>query len=140
MSRRRPELIRRHAAVEKVVRKYQGKPCDFREADCIRMARTLLIALGHRPPKLPAYSSLLGARKALKAKGFDTVEALLDSLLPRIPMARLLPGDLLVVPGEDDGIDAVWMALGVNRAFGWHADAEGAVAIEPRQVKAAFRG
>jgi hypothetical protein len=132
------ELLRRHAAVEAAVAKYRGKPLDYRNADCIRMARTVLVKLGHKPAKLPRYSNLLGARRALKAKGFDTIDSLLGSMLPRIAPSSALPGDLLVVEG-DSGLDCIWIALGGGRGLGWHVDAQEAVIVSIEKVKAAYR-
>jgi len=116
--KRVPESIRRERALTFVAAKYKGRRCDFARADCIRMARSLLVKLGRRPPPLPRYSSGLGARKALKAAGHASVTGLLDSMLRRIPPAMMRLGDLAAVPGKD-GIEAVFAYAGGNKYFGW---------------------
>ncbi|MFN3388480.1 MAG: DUF6950 family protein [Allosphingosinicella sp.] len=134
----RAPLLRRHAALEKLVRKYRGKPCDFESADCIRMIRALLVSLGHRPPKLPRYRSRAGAIRALRRAGFDNVEQLLDSLLlTRIPPAAMLPGDIAVMDDED-GIGAAVVLID-HKVMGWHQDHAECVMIIPHQLRAAWR-
>lgn len=139
--KRLPELIRRQRALAHVMAKYRGKPCDFATADCVRMARTMLVKMGHRGlPKLPRYSTLIGAKRALTKAGFADVHAMLDAVLPerRIAPAAMLPGDLMVVPGED-GLGAIWVNVGNARALGWHQDAEEAVIVAPSHIEAAWR-
>lgn len=122
--------------MEKVHRKYRGRALDFRDADCIRMVRTYLVALGHRPPKLPKYGSLMGAKRALKTAGFDTVEALLDSILPRRPAPAFRQfGDLVLMAG-DQGLDSVTICIG-HKVMGWW-EGECRTDIIPIEVKAAY--
>lgn len=126
----KPELIRRHEAVDKVARKYRGRPCDFREADCVRMVRTLLVAMGHRGlPQLPRYSTAAGAARALKKAGFDNIEALFDSLLVRIPPATMRDGDIVVAPSAD-GLGSAFIKVG-HKIMGWREDAAECVMIVP---------
>jgi hypothetical protein len=77
-------------------------------------------ALGHRPPTVPRFRSALTARRALSAAGFDTLEQLLDSLLPRIAPAAMWPGDLALLAGEPP-FDAIVIAAG-GKVLGWHED------------------
>lgn len=134
-----PDLLRRQRALARVMTKYRGRPLDWAQADCVRMARTLLVAMGHRVPKLPRYATLPGAARALKATGHDSVEALLDGLLPRIAPAAMLPGDLALMEG-DGAFDAIALCLG-QKLWGWHQDNALAepVVMTPRAVKAAYR-
>lgn len=134
-----PDLLRRQRALDKVVAKYRNRRLDFRTADCIRMARTHLVALGHRPPVLPRYSNGKGALRALRQAGFDSIEQLLDSLLPKIPAARALPGDFILLEGEpDDHLDAVTISMG-RKVMGWHGETETCVMMTPLLIKAAYR-
>jgi hypothetical protein len=140
-----PDLLRRYAALEKTAAKYEGEELDFRQADCVRMARSHLVAMGHRKLlKLPRYTSHLGARRALKEAGFASIEAMLDATLPRIPPARILLGDLALVRGgqpgnEDEESDldsiAIW---GGQKFLGWW---EGRFVrnLIVTEVKAAYR-
>lgn len=129
------DVIRRQKALEATMEKYRGKALDFKTADCVRMARFHLIQMGHKVPKLPRYQSSVGAIRALKAAG--GMVAILDSFLPQIPYARMLPGDLAVLEGEDD-MDAVVICVG-HKVMGWHQDADTLVNIIPNQIKAAWR-
>jgi hypothetical protein len=138
VSRPLPDLNRRHRALEKTLAKYRGRPRDWKTIDCVRMLRSHLVAMGHKKvPKLPRYSSALGAKRALKAAGFATIAEMIDSILPRIAPAMALPGDVLLVRG-DEGFDAVTLSLG-HKAFGWHEEAEGAVVLVLHEIEGAWR-
>lgn len=136
-ARKLPELIRRERALKKVVTKYQGRPIDFTDVDCIRMVRTLLVAMGNRPPKLPRYRSRAQAIRALKQAGFANVTELLDSLLVRIPPARMRPGDIAVMLDED-GIGAAVANVGNGKVFGWMEGGAPASAITAHRVECAW--
>lgn len=114
------DLPARTAATQKTLAKYRGKPFEWGQSDCLRMARSQLVALGHRPPKLPRYSSEITAIRQLKKAGFDSVDALLGSMLPEIDPARRLPGDLGTVRGEGK-IGAIVVCAG-GKWLGWLAD------------------
>lgn len=133
-----PELVRRQRALAYAVEKYRGRAADFRSADCVRMARTLLVRRGHRPPALPRYASQAGALRALKQAGFDDLTALFDSVLPRIAPAAMLSGDIgvMAAPG---GIGAAVLYVGNGRVFGWHEDAAEAVMMDAERIDAAWR-
>jgi hypothetical protein len=86
---------------------------------------------------LPKYRDAGGAVSALKAMGHRTLEELLDSLLPRIPPASALPGDLVLLEGEPP-FDCVTVSLG-RKVLGFHQDAEGAEVLKVYQLKGAWR-
>lgn len=135
---RKPDLVRREQALTKTLGKYRDKPFVWGVTDCVLMLRSHLIAMGHRKvPKVPEYETALGAKKALKAAGFESVEAMLDSLLPRIAPAQALPGDVLALQGED-GLDAVMVSVGY-KAAGWQQEVEGMAIVIPLEVKGAWR-
>ncbi|MGZ8286146.1 MAG: DUF6950 family protein [Allosphingosinicella sp.] len=123
-------LLRRRAAIEAMRARYGNQRFDWAEADCWRMVRFHLRQLGHRPPATPRYNTALGAKRALKAKGFDSMAEALDSLLPRIAPAAMLPGDIAAVEGTE-GLDALVIGVG-HKVFGWHEEAETPVFIIPR--------
>lgn len=129
------ELERRKEALEKTLAKYRDKPICWGKHDCIHLARFHMIQMGHMPPPLPQYRSLLGARKALEKAG--GLIAVFDSLLPSIAPARMLPGDVAVMEGED-GIDAAVVCVGTKVA-GWHGDHETIVNMTPLALKGAWR-
>jgi hypothetical protein len=108
----------RTAALEKTLRKYRGKPFKWGETDCVKMARSHLRLMGHKPPPIPRYYSAIGARRALAETGCDTLAELLDLYLPRIAPAAMLPGDLAMLPGEPP-FDAVVIALPGGKVACW---------------------
>ena len=134
-------LVRRQAALQDVLNRFRDVPCDFKRGDCVRLMRAMLVALGHQPPPLPCYRTLTGGKRALTKMGFEDVPALLDSLLPRIPWSRLLPGDVVVMlDGEESwgkGAGAVW--IGNGKALGWHPSVSGAAILIPNRIEAAWR-
>lgn len=135
---KKPDLVRREQALGKTLAKYRRKPFVWGETDCVLMLRSHLVAMGHRKvPKVPEYGTALGAKKALKAAGFESVEAMLDSLLPRIAPAMALPGDVLALQGEE-GLDAIMISVGY-KAAGWHETTDGMAIVIPLEVKGAWR-
>jgi hypothetical protein len=102
------------------------------------MAHAHLLAMGHKPPRVPPYSSSVGAARALKRSGFTSMEALFDSLLPRIAPAEMLPGDLALIEGEPP-FDSCVICVGV-KVMGWHQQADRLVNMTPHSIKAAWRG
>lgn len=130
------DLERRRIATEATKAKYDGMALDFCSADCARMIRYHLLQMGHQPPALPRYRSLIGARRAMKDTG--GIIAVLDSFLPRIAPARMLLGDVAVGAGE--GGEAGWICVGF-KMMGWHQDHEFPVSmtITLNDVTAAWR-
>lgn len=134
-----PELVRRQRALEQTMAKFRGRPFDWRGADCLTMLRFHLVKLGHKSlPKIPPYRDALGARRALEKAGFGSMEALLDSLLPRIAPARALAADVMLMGSDGEPLDAVVISVG-QKVFGFHEDAVGAVVITPAAIKGAWR-
>ncbi|MBM3927309.1 MAG: hypothetical protein FJ335_02465 [Sphingomonadales bacterium] len=118
-------LDQRVAATERAVARFRGKPfCWRNRRTCIHVARAQARALKHRPPAIPDFRSPVGARRALRDAGFETMEALLDGLFPRIPPAAMWVGDLALVPGSD-GFDAIAVAAGNGTLLMYHEGAEG---------------
>lgn len=90
------DLAQRVEATEKVVARFRGRAFDWRgRQTCIHLARAQARALGHRPPSIPDFRSSRGAKTALKATGHATLEALLDSLFPRIAPAAMWVNTLI---------------------------------------------
>lgn len=136
-----PELEWRRQATEATLARYRNKPFDWATGvTCVHMARFQLRNMGHRPPSLPRFRGALGAKKAMKERGWPSVSAMLDSMLPRIPPAAMLLGDLAVVEG-DAGMDSIMVCAGPQRLFGWREDAEGLVvlSVQMSEVSGAWR-
>ena len=129
------DLERRRIATETTLAKYRGRTLDYCSADCIRMSRYHLLQMGHKPPPLPRYRSLIGARRAyLQAGGLI---AAFDAILPRIPYSRMLTGDIAVLEG-DGGMDAAVICVG-HKVIGWNEGSEQLVNLIPLEIKAAWR-
>ena len=134
------ELLRRQKATEATLAKYRQRELDWRDrSSCVHMARYHLRQMGHRPPPMPDIRSALGAKRALKKKGWADVPEMLDAVLPgaRIPPLAMLLGDLAVVRGEG-GLDAILLHAG-NEALGWHEDGSGMVPMIVREYVGAWR-
>lgn len=134
----KPDMLRRNAALQKTADKYRGKPFVWGKFDCVKMARSHLVAMGHRGlPKVKPYKSAVGAKSSLKAARHKDLESLFDSILPRIAPAEMLPGDLALMQG--DGLfDAVTICVG-RKQLGWFEGEDEAVMIVPYSLKAAWR-
>lgn len=138
-----PDLIRRMRALESVRARFEGQPLELGKSDCLRIARYHLVRMGHEGlPKVPPYRTVVGARKALKDQGVDTLSELLDKHLgDRIPPAMMLPGDLVVVDGtEEEGGETILISAG-TKLWGFHQDSESFTLIEPfaGAIKQAWR-
>lgn len=137
-------LLQRQAAIRLVVERYGGKEFAWGNPDCARPVACLLNALGYKPrlSRFGAYSTALGAYRALKKHGFDDVPDWLDSIpgLFRIPFARALPADILAVAGgaeegEDEilaGKVAITIHLGGDKMLGFEAPAPHRFGTLPR--------
>ncbi|KKW92246.1 DUF6950 family protein [Sphingobium chungbukense] len=116
------DLLRRAEATRLTINKYRARPFDWKSrSTCIHMARTHLRNMGHRPPPIPDFRSVIGARRALQNTGFDNLTALLDSLLPRIAPAEMLVGDIAILPG-DEGMEGIVISAG-GKLIGYNEDA-----------------
>ena len=111
----------RAEATELTLARFEGKPFSWAGANCIRLARTQAANMGHRLPPVPRFRSALGARRALAARGADSVTALLDQHFLRLPgPAYAWLGDLVVGPADPlHGLEAVGIADGQGNVWGW---------------------
>ncbi len=133
-----PNMIRRQAATTATLNKYRAKPFDWSKGcTCVHLARFHLRQMGHRPPTIPRVRSLLAAKRALKERGWSDTAAMLDSLLPRIPPASMLLGDLAILE-DDSGLGAIVVSAG-GKCLGWHENAPGMVVLQPLEITAAWR-
>lgn len=114
------ELLRRAAATEEVLRRFQNRAFDWKAGHtCLHLARAQLLAMGHRPPRIPAFRSALGARRAMERAGYANLAEVFDRMgLPRIAPATMWVGDLALVPGTE-GFAAVFVCAG-GPLVGWH--------------------
>lgn len=123
------DLIRRQRAAEATLAKYRSKPFNWSKGvTCVHLAWFHLRQMGHTPPPLPRIRSALAAKRELKARGWDTVSQVMDTILPRITPARMMPGDLAALPTAEGGLGAIFMCAG-HKFFGWREDVEGLVML-----------
>jgi len=117
-------LERRHAAIEATMSRYRDRPFQWGKVDCAKVAAYHLKKLG-RPVKISkagAYSTALGARRAITRMGYDSLPLLLDGIgLSRIPYSRMLLGDLVAAEGHA-GLDAIGIYAGNGHVLGFHED------------------
>lgn len=119
---KQPEMIRRQQATQATLDRYRSKVFDWRAGvTCVHLARFHLKCMGHAVPTVPRIRSVLAAKRALAMRGWAGVEAMLDSMLPRIAPAQMLLGDLATVPG-DDGFDCILVCAGPQAVMGWHPE------------------
>lgn len=115
----RPEMVRRQQATQTTLDRYRPKVFDWRTGiTCVHLARFHLKAMGHHVPTVPRIRSALAAKRALQSNGWESVEDMLDSMLPRIAPSMMLLGDLAVVPGED-GFASIMVCAGPQTLIGW---------------------
>jgi hypothetical protein len=135
-----PELIRRQRIVETVAARFRGTDFAFGRADCVKLARAVLVAAGHKPPPVPRYTTLRGAKGALKRKGWANLAAMLDAVMPgrRIPPATMLPGDLAAM-ADEHGLGALVMNIGNGKVLGWSEGGGPLAVIVAHRIEAAWR-
>lgn len=131
MSRRRSTapapMLRRVAAAQSAVDAYLDKPFAWGVRDCARLAAHVLQRLGRKPglSRGGTYRNALGAKRALKRAGYDSLAAALDALkLPRIPYAFALPGDVVELRARE-GEEALGIVLGNGRVLAFAGAVEG---------------
>lgn len=131
------EIEVRAEATEATRLRYTGRVFQWGKVDCIKMAHYHARNMGHKPPKLPRYTSQIGAIRGIKKMGFDSIDEIFASMFPKIPLAMARLGDFVIAEGEA-GIDAVYISAG-RKIMGFHEEAEGLVMVIPEVVKSAYR-
>lgn len=130
---KRSTLAIRQQATEKTLARFRDKPFSWAGSNCVRLARTHAVNMGHKLPPIPRFASALGAKRALAARGADSVPALLDQYFARLPgPAYAWLGDLIAVPGDPAlGLDAIGIADGQGNVWIWseQSDAAGLSAL-----------
>ncbi len=116
-------LIERRNATMAVWQRFRRRAFDWKTGGtCIHLARAQMVAMGHKPPRIPPFRSALGARRAMDRAGFADLGAMLESLmLPEIAPAHMWVGDLAILPGHGDGFDAIGIWSGAE-ILGYHAN------------------
>lgn len=119
------DLQRRAAATKATEARFYDKPFNWAgAATCVHLIRYHAAQMGHAMPVVPKFRSALSARRALKQAGFESMEAMMDSMFVRIPAARMMTGDVMALPG-DGGFSSLLIRGSVQQFLGWHEDAPG---------------
>lgn len=115
-------LNKRIEATKKTLAKFEGKFYELGSCDCIHLARSQMVNMGHNVPKIPNYSTPIAALRRLKKLGHDSLEGLLSEHCFEISPASMLVGDLATVRGSnDDGISAIVIYAG-SKFLGFPAE------------------
>jgi hypothetical protein len=118
------ELQRRVAATQATQKRFAGRAFDWsKQATCIHLLRFHAAQMGHQLPIVPRFRSAVGAMKALRAEGVETLPELMDKHFPRIPAADMRTGDVAAFPGDEGGFDALMIYGQLRAVIGWHEDA-----------------
>lgn len=132
------DLIRRQVATQATMNRFGKKKFEWaKRSTCIHMVRFHLRQMGHKPPAVPDIRSLLGAKRALKERGAENVGQLIDQLLPTIPPAAMLIGDVAMLQDEA-GIGALVVNVG-GKVMGWHDDQPRMVMMDALLIERAWR-
>ena len=105
------EIEIRAEAAEATRLKFIDRPFEWGKVDCIKMARFHALRMGHKPPRLPRYTSAVGAVRQIKKMGHNSIEEIFDTMFPPIGLASARLGDFVIAEGEA-GVDAVFIWLG----------------------------
>ncbi len=137
----KPEMMTRVAATQATVDRFKARPFRYGSNDCARMVAFHLKRLGLKVSlaKAGSYRSALGATRALKRLGHDSLAEAIDAMgLTRIAPAAAVVGDIVELPGEAP-FGALTVAVGNGRVLGFHEDLVGADILQPREYLAAWR-
>lgn len=125
------ELELRVAATESTFARFHGKPLVLGKTDCARMVAFHLKQLGFKPSLLKggAYSTPVGARRALKRMGVSSLSEIMDQHFPQIAPAEARTGDVLCGPSDDGMGDAMAIRLHRENAMAFFNGVCGEVVI-----------
>lgn len=113
-------LSERAKATGAVIERFREKPFAWNTSgNCVHLMRAQAAALGVSMPVVPRFRSPMGAQKALRKTGFKTLEEWMDGHFRRIAPARMIVGDIGMVPGEAP-FNALVVAVGGSEVVGWH--------------------
>ena len=135
------ELEKRRVATEKTMARFRNKEFDWRyQRTCAHLAFHQAKNMGRKLPKVPRFRSAVGAKKAIRTLGHESLIDLLDAHLTRIAPAEMRLGDLCAVPGTE-GLDAVFVNVAPRKIAGWREDAPKLVvlAVSLDEIEAAWR-
>lgn len=115
------ELELRVAATSATFDRFHGQPLVLGKTDCARMVAFHLKQLGFKTSllKAGAYSTEVGARRALERLGVKSLADIMDQHFPRIAPAEARTGDICCVRAAGDLGDAMQVKLHRNNVLGF---------------------
>lgn len=108
----------RRAATQATVDRFGGHAFEWGKWDCAKMVAFQLRGLG-RPEahaKAGSYADALGAKRALRRLGYESMGDLMRARFEEIPPAACLLGDIIEFDA-DSPLGALGIALGNNAVF-----------------------
>ncbi|HTN39753.1 MAG TPA: hypothetical protein VLZ84_01290 [Asticcacaulis sp.] len=132
------EMIHRINCASETLAQYIDARFQWGRRDCVRMCASHVRRMGHKVSLVKAgeYSSLAGAKAALKRAGYETLEAALDARFDPIAPAAALPGDIIALP-SDIQFPALAIRLSNNAVL--HTSNGGFAISQPLAFVAAWR-
>lgn len=123
-------LERRKIATEATMARFVGQPFVWGKQDCAKLSAFHLRQLGVKVgiAKAGKWTTALGAKAALKRMGVKSLSELADKHLAEIAPASALPGDIMIMPG-DDGFEGLAIVLGNGAVLGWHEETDGCAVL-----------
>lgn len=122
-------MTQRVAAAQAAFDAYHDKTFIWGKRDCVRLAAYALKRLGYQPglARGGGYTNELGAVRALKRAGFDSVEAWMADVvgeleLVGIPPAAALPGDIVGFHMPQFALTGLTIAMSNGRLLGFDDD------------------
>lgn len=116
-----PDLERRRKASAETLARMRGTKVSWQGASCLHFAHAHMVAMGHELPPIPDFDSARSAMRAMRERGWDGVEDMLDAHLERIAPARMLLGDVATAPGEG-GLATIVVSAGPFKLMSWHPE------------------
>jgi hypothetical protein len=117
------ELELRVAATSATFARFNGQSLVLGSMDCARMTAFHLKQIGFKPSllKAGAYSTPVGARRALTRMGVTSLSEIMDRHFPRWDSpSEARVGDICCVAGDGDMGDAMQVKLHRNHVLGFH--------------------
>lgn len=134
-------LIRRQQAVQATVNRFRGRSFAFGSVDCAKVTAFHLKQLGHkvRLSKAGQYKTLVGAQRALRRLGYETLTDAMDGHgFARIAPAACLLGDVVSFPC-DHPIGALGIVVGNGNMMAFHELHESPVFMTMGQIDTAWK-
>lgn len=129
------EMLKRREVAQETLAHFAAKPFSWKDgATCVHLVRKQLVGMGHRPPPVRIFRSALSAKKALQAKGWANLAEMMDSLLPAIPPARAIVGDIVEMPSDDETLGALAVVVGNGRIMGYLGEGDMLTVMQPAVV------